>query len=74
MRTKDKIFTDWARHHITDKTTNHKVLRWVTPEFEDTTLDKLWGLTPVYTGQVIRRRSKTHENSKHHHGIDHIAA
>ncbi len=54
--TKDKVFQTWKFSAMLSRVTKQIGARAVIPEFDDSTLDKIWGLTPNYLGIVIRRR------------------
>jgi hypothetical protein len=54
---RDKVFKRWSLQTMGHKHGNQKLARAMKHEREDTTLDKLWGLVPQYTGKTIRRRA-----------------
>lgn len=57
MKKSDAVFSNW-RFTSVFKNPNPKGAKAVIREFADSTLDKVWGLKPVYVpGVVIRRKA-----------------
>lgn len=56
MRSRSRnVFKAWSLDHML-QTTPQRGARAVVRQFNDSTLDKIWGLKPTYLPVVIRRR------------------
>ena len=55
--TRDTVFRRWSYNAMGTRHGNQRTAKLVSHERSDTTLDKLWGLVPRYTGKTIRRRA-----------------
>jgi hypothetical protein len=59
MEKVDKVFQQWAFQKV--RSSFSKGIKAVMREYEDSSLDKIWGLKPQYVGSVIRRRPSVAE-------------
>ena len=55
----DQVFRSWAFSKMTSRRSNKGTLHVASERsWEDSSLAKMWGITPTYTGKVIRRAKK----------------
>ena len=54
---RNSIFRRWSYNAMGTRQGNQRTAKLLSRERSDTTLDKLWGLVPRYTGKTIRRKA-----------------